>query len=266
MECRALKLLQGEAALKNVASLFAGLEDTLIQTALEGEMGSVWCCMDDPVPAAACCWTGDFIFPAGDAAAPEARALLCGLAEQLDGRFAIITPPDEAWNALVRQVFGDRAKAGERYAIRKEPDRFDRELLQSYIDRLPKGVTLTPIAGEIYDQVMAEGWSCDFCSSFLGKEDFARRGLGIAAIHGGELIGGASSYICYHGGIEIEVDTREDWRRRGIATACCARLILACMDRGLYASWDAANRESVALAEKLGYREKGPYPVWFVNE
>ncbi len=263
MERRALKRLRGEAALKSAASLFAGMEDTLIQTALEGKMGSVWCCNEPP--AAAFCQTGDFVFPAGDAATPEALELLQGLKQQLEGRFAILTPPNEAWSGLIRQVFADRAKAGERYAIHRQKV-FDRALLQSYVESLPDGVSLVPIAGEVYDLVMAQWWAMDFCSSFRDKEDFARRGLGVAAMHGGELIGGASSYICYHGGIELEVDTREDWRRRGIATACCARLILACMERGLTPSWDAANRESVALAEKLGYQERGAYPVWFVND
>ncbi len=265
MECRRLMLLQGEAALKSAASLFAGMEDTLIQTALEGEMGSVWCCQGDEGPCAACCQTGDFIFTAGDAAAPEARELLQGIAKRLDGRFAILTPPNEAWSGLIRQVFQGRVKAGERYAIHRQSS-FDGAVLQACMDRLPEDVTLAPIAGSVYDLVMAQGWSRDFCSSFSGREDFARRGLGFAAMHGGEVIGGASSYICYHGGIEIEVDTREDWRRRGIAAACCARLILACMEKGLTPSWDAANRESVALAQKLGYREKGAYPVWFVND
>jgi predicted GNAT family acetyltransferase len=61
------------------------------------------------------------------------------------------------------------------------------------------------------------------------------------------------------------VETHPDHRRRGIATACSAKLILECMERGLYPSWDAANRISVHLAEKLGYREKGAYRVWYLN-
>ena len=54
----------------------------------------------------------------------------------------------------------------------------------------------------------------------------------------------------------------EDLRRRGLALSCGARLILTCLDRGLYPSWDAANLESVALARRLGYRPAGPYDAW----
>ncbi len=49
----------------------------------------------------------------------------------------------------------------------------------------------------------------------------------------------------------IEIDTRDDHRRKGLAYACGARLILECLEKGLYPSWDAQNKWSVALAQKL---------------
>jgi len=69
----------------------------------------------------------------------------------------------------------------------------------------------------------------------------------------------------YNDGIEIQIDTREDHRRKGLAAACGAALILECLKRGIYPGWDAANMESVRLAEKLGYRLKGPYYTWAVK-
>ena len=77
---------------------------------------------------------------------------------------------------------------------------------------------------------------------------------------------GASSFSTYSGGIEIEVDTRQDHRRKGLATACAARLILACLDRGWYPSWDAQNVWSVGLAEKLGYRFSHTYTAFEITE
>ncbi len=68
----------------------------------------------------------------------------------------------------------------------------------------------------------------------------------------GELVAGASSYAFYKGGIEVEIDTKEEERRKGLALVCAAKLILECLERGLYPSWDAHNKESLALAEKLG--------------
>ena len=70
---------------------------------------------------------------------------------------------------------------------------------------------------------------------------------------------GASSYSRYREGIEIEIDTREDHRQKVLAYACGAKLILECLKRNLYPSWDAQNKISVAWAEKLGYHYSHAY-------
>ena len=78
----------------------------------------------------------------------------------------------------------------------------------------------------------------------------------------GEIVSGASSYSSYVRGIEIEIDTREDYRRRGLAYICGAKLVLECLGRGWYPSWDAQNQWSVALAEKLGYHFDHEYVTY----
>lgn len=78
----------------------------------------------------------------------------------------------------------------------------------------------------------------------------------------GVPVSGASSYSTYRSGIEVEIDTREDHRREGLATVCGAKLILECLKRNLYPSWDAHNAWSAALAEKLGYRFSHEYAAY----
>jgi hypothetical protein len=46
--------------------------------------------------------------------------------------------------------------------------------------------------------------------------------------------------------------------------ACSAQLILACLSRGLYPSWDAQNKASVILAERLGYHFDFEYVAYEV--
>ena len=84
----------------------------------------------------------------------------------------------------------------------------------------------------------------------------------VDALRDGEVLAGASSYSSYPGGIEIEIDTRKDQRRQGLARACGARLMLECLERGLFPSWDAANKTSAHLAETLGYRFREEYVVY----
>ena len=81
----------------------------------------------------------------------------------------------------------------------------------------------------------------------------------------GRIVAGASSRTRYKEGIEIEVDTIEDERRKGLATIVCAALILQCLEEGLYPSWDARNMNSVRLAEKLGYEFDHEYTAYEVS-
>lgn len=249
----------GAEALKSVAPLFANWDETLIWTALQGRMGMIW-----TYGSAALCACGDFVFlsPAQE----DAKELLQAVHSWLGNRFAILTVREENVHAAVPAVFAQAAREETRYAFWKDSSAFDRKLLEELTKKLPSEMMLRVFDSELYALAMQESWSRDFCSQFSSCEDFLQNGVAVGTLQDGRLIGGAGTYIAYEGGIEVEVDTHEDFRGQGIATACSARLILECMDRGLYPSWDAANLISVRLAQKLGYRLKGPYAVWHINE
>lgn len=250
------------ADLQKIAPLFEGWQETLIWSALEGGMGSIWTVC--PNPKAALCENADFLFLAGSAKEEETRKLLEAWKQERK-QFAILAPREPEAGALIEQVFGSNAQQNERYAFHKGGETFDVPKLERMAQTLPDGVEVCAIDNERYQQALQHSWSRDFVSQFQNAADFQQNGLGFLAVSNGELIGGASSYIRYSKGIELQVETRADWRRRGIASACCARLILECLKRKLYPSWDAANSVSAALAQKLGYRAAGTYPVWEIE-
>lgn len=161
-------------------------------------------------------------------------------------------------------MFGERQEKTKRYSVRKD-NVFDKEKLQRYVNELPKGYVLKQIDEELYSKALREEWSKDFCTAFADYKQFAENGVGVVAIFGEELVAGAYSYTFYRGGIEIEIDTKEPHRCKGLATACGAALILECLRRGKYPSWDAIDLQSVALAEKLGYSINKPYTTYFVT-
>lgn len=240
--------------MKDVARLFQGWHETSIWSCLQGHMGYAMTDEQNP-PASAQIVLGDFCFFAGK---PNEQ-----LAEKAGA--SIIIPRTEEWFPVIEQVWGDKAYRGTRYSIKKEPDVFDREKLSQYARSLPGQYELKLIDKAIYGQIMAETWSSDLCAQFSGAEDYEKRGIGVAVLREGIPVAGASSYSIYTEGIEIEIDTREDCRRKGLATACGAKLILECLDRGLYPSWDAHDLRSVALAEKLGYHKNQAYTVYFLK-
>ena len=237
----------------SAALLFAGWKETMIWTCLQGHMGTVVTDGRTP-PESALCAVGDFCFLAGK---PDPE-----LAHQADR--PILVPRTTDWEPVLRSVFGEKASPFPRYAM-DGPEAFDRERLAAYAAALPEGYALSPILPQHYPALMGDAWSKDLCGNFRDGDDFVRRGLGVIALQDGIPVAGASSYTICDGGVEIEIDTRPDQRRKGLALSCGARLILDCLDRGLAPSWDAHNLPSVSLAEKLGYRLRTPYQAYLLD-
>ncbi len=246
----AVKLFRPERAER----LFAGCTDTTLISCLQGVMGEVYGDREED-PESARAVLGDFSFFGGK----PAEELVFLLSEL---EFHILVPGSGAWGRLIESCLGERVKPVLRYAIKKEPEVFDRELLLKAVSSLPDGYELKPIDEKLYDQCLEEKWSRDFVGNYPDYDTYRRLGLGMAVVKDGELVAGTSSYSSYSGGIEIEVGTREAYRRRGLAYACSAGLILACLERGLYPGWDAQNLWSVGLAGKLGYHFDREYVVY----
>ena len=231
-----------------LAPFFAGSGRRLLLSYLQGHMGRAWV-DDDRHPSCAQIIVGDLTFLGGEPPSPE-NALL---ADYLPNDTQLI-PADDNWASWIKKTHPGRFHQVQRYALRKDPGCFDRALLEKLMKKLPSGLRICPIDAGLYHRCLAREFSRDFCSLFADEGDFLRRGLGFCALRNGEIVSGASSYAVFDRGIEIQVDTHPDYRRLGLATACSARLILACLDRGWYPDWDAHNTASLALAEKLGYR------------
>lgn len=240
-----------QADIRKIAPFFSGWEETLIWSCLQGYMGYV-IADDNENPSAAQLVIGDFCFFAGN---PD-KVLVAKAAAP------IMVPQNEKWSSLIESVWGDKAKKALRYATKKEPGVFDIKRLTGYANSLGKEYEIRLFDEGIYNYTIREEWSKDFCSQFADYSDFHKRGIGVSAIYEGRPVSGASSYTVYKGGIEIEIDTKPEFRQKGLATACGARLILECLRRGLYPSWDAHDLRSAALAEKLGYSIAFPYTVY----
>ena len=237
-----------------VAGLFEGWEETLIYSCLQKVMGKIYV-TDLESPKSAMAFVGCFAFYAGE---PNKE-----LVSNKPAGFIIMTPQNKAWEACIEECYPN-AKKVTRYAIKKDT-KFDKEYLKNLIKELPDGYELKEIDDKIYDMCLPDPVTRDFVSSFGSKEKYLELGRGMVILKSGRIVAGASSYTRYREGIEIEVDTVESERKKGLATVVCAALILRCLDEGLYPSWDAQNMNSVHLAEKLGYEFSHEYTAYEVS-
>jgi len=239
------------------APLFDGWQETLIWSCLQGVMGEIYA--DSPEnPRSAAAIIADFCFFAGE---PDDDLIRFKPGWHSKG-YMLMVPQTEAWSERIEICRAGQCSRITRYAIKKEPDVFDREKLRRMAENLPEGCRLRPVDEEIYRYARKTGWCSDWVGAYPDYGTYRRLGFGFVLEKDGEIVAGVSSYTRYREGVEIEIDTHRDHRRKGYAAICAARMILEALDRGLYPSWDAANLWSVGLAEKLGYHFDHEYPTY----
>lgn len=248
--------------INKIAPLFDGWDETMIWSCLQGCMGQAFSDDEEP-PQSAQTLVGDFCCFAG---VPNLE-LAKNIPSSFPSRRILMVPQNGEWEHLIEHTYRERAEKFTRYAFFKEPGAFDREKLKGYLAGLSPEYCIQAVDERLYNKILSEEWSKDLCSQFPHYKDFEDTGIGFAVLRkdNGELAGGASSYTVYKDGIEIEIDTKPEYRRKGLARACASRLILACLEKGLYPSWDAANKESAALAQQLGYIFEKEYTAYAVT-
>lgn len=246
---------------KKVEPLFAGWQETMILSCLQKVMGHLYTDNTEE-PSSVMALLGDFCFFAGE---PN-RELALYKPNWREEDFVIMVPQHEAWATLIEECYQGKSKKVTRYAIKKEPDIFDRVFLQNVVNTLPEDYELQMMDEQLFWQCKDIDWCRDWVAQYEDYEQYRNHGLGAIILRNGEPVSGASSYSGYQGGIEIEIDTKEEYRRKGLAFVCGAKLILACLERGWYPSWDAQNKWSVALAEKLGYHFDHEYVAYEIYE
>lgn len=237
-----------------VAGLFKDWQETLIWSCMQKVMGEIYVDQLEN-PKSALAQVGDLSFFAGEVN----KALISYRPESYKRDFLIIVPQNEMWAKAIEEAYGDTAKKVVRYAIKKEKDVFDTNKLQALVAGLKEGYEIKAIDEELYHQALKNDWSKSFVENYADYETYKKMGFGFVILKGKEMVSGASAYTRYLEGVEIEIDTHEDYRRQGLASICAAKMILESLNRNLYPSWDAQNKWSVMLAEKLGYHYDHDY-------
>ncbi|MBR6917738.1 MAG: GNAT family N-acetyltransferase [Clostridia bacterium] len=196
------------------------------------------------------------------------RELASYYPETYKTHFALMSAKGDSpeWYSLIEEVYGDKATRITRYATEIDSiDLFDKEYLSSVAADLPDGYETVPIDEKLYYACQVDPDFSDFVAQYPTYEDFKEHGIGFICLYNGEPASGISSFADYEGTIELELATKPAHRRRGLAAAVSARIVLECISRGLYPSWDAANISSLNLAYKFGYHLDHEYTAYEIE-
>ena len=223
-----------------------------VAAVIEGGMGRVLAdSQEEPHVALAVL---DFHFLAGDARHEDAL-LLFKLLQPGD----VVIAPTPAWQHRVAATYPSELVVYHREAFRVA--QFDGDKLRQFCQALPSEFVLRRVHLEEVAQ-FATNLDPALIYNFRSHEEFITRGVGMGILHQGTFVSGASSAAIGGGKLEIEVQTHRQFRRRGLARAVAAALILYCLEHQLEPCWDAANEASSALARQLGFHSTGKYEAY----
>lgn len=244
---------------KQLIPMFKNMNDTIILSCLQGHMGTAW--VDDLInPTVAQILVGVFVFYAGDPHANATEELLLNLPEDI-----IVIVNTGEWKNRIETFHNGSIKKFQRYSFKKNAEHLDPNHMQSFLSTLPEEYELKKIDSSLAYDPSLQALSEDFTSQYASIDDYIDKGVGFCILNNGQIVCAASSYSVYDDGIEIEIDTSPEHRRKGLATVAASALILDCLHRGKYPSWDAANLKSVTLAEKLGYVLEEEYDAYYIH-
>jgi GNAT superfamily N-acetyltransferase len=217
----------------------------VIDAVLEGQFGTAFADTEDEPQLAQLTLRKAFQVFGGDSQHPLAREVL----QNLPMSFVLLD--SDAWRELLFQIHGERVKRQPRTAFSSAALDIDR--LRSFVQRIPTGFQVQRVSVDMAQRMAEELETRATLHAFQSAEDFVERGIGFAAHSDRRIVCAATSVIICSRGIEIQIVTHPDFRRRGLATATSAALISYCLEHNLEPEWDAENLASVKLAEKLGY-------------
>lgn len=236
-------------------------DDIMLLWFLEGNPSCAAWVDDIEQPEEAIIIAADFCYLLGEIKHPdETKQIL-----ETYAHHKIINSCETQWVTYLKENLSEKLHFSKRYSIKHEPDVFDKNNLKQLIENVIPEYEIKSIDEDIYKDVLNIDWAADGCCFYRSYKDFKENGLGYVAYKEGQLICIASSYNTYKSTISVTIGTLDEYRRKGLAGACAASLILECLKRGIYPEWEAANMNSVALAEKLGYHFDKEYDIFVIK-
>lgn len=166
------------------------------------------------------------------------------------------------WNDIIESTYNEFEKS-KRYSLKKEGNIFNKQQLKEFSEILNSKYEIKEIDEEIYKLIKADD---EDPKQMKITDDYMNKGIGVCCFRDNEIVGICSSNIIYKDGIEINIRVKEGYKHKGIGTAMASKLILMCLEKGIYPSWDAANLTSLELAKKLGYNYDSEYTIYKINE
>ncbi len=164
----------------------------------------------------------------------------------------------EPWADLVKEVYGHKVNSKMRYYFPYKA--LNEEILYNISLDIPKGYKIQKMNMDMVDRLEELG-EVYYKYHYTDLQDFINRGCCFCITKGDEICAAVGAFLRADDKIQVQVNTKEVYRRQGFATIVSAYMLRYCIEHDIEVVWDSANIISRELAKKLGYEECIPYEV-----
>ena len=243
--------IKNQTDLKKIKPLFKDIRFFMGNSVLDGVMGKAF--VDNiKEPTIAFLVVRKYCFISGNIDDKKLKNII----DKNFKNFTLI--PSDMIASKIESIYSNNIQKSQRYSIKKEVS-FDMENLYRMSNSLQKDFKLVQIDETLADTIKK--------LKFINITDnYKKYGIGFCCMHNNDIIGVASSNIFYKDGIEVNIKVKEEYHRKGIATAMASKLIIECLNQNKKISWDASNTNSVGLAKKLGFEYDSKYNIYNFKE
>lgn len=242
-----LQKIKNDGDLDKIKSLFNDIRFFMGKSVLDGLMGEAY--VDNIInPQIAFLIVRRYCFISGNIDNLKLKELI-----DKNLKKYILIPSDNICKSIDKLYKNEIYKL-ERYSIKKDV-KFNILNLRQYVQNISKKFTIKRVDDNLEKRIRDENF-------ITITDDYKKHGIGFCCLDNDTIIGVASSNIFYKDGIEVNIKVKEEYRRNGIATALASKLIITCLEENKKVSWDAANMNSVGLAQKLGFQYDSTYNIY----
>ncbi|MBS4175009.1 GNAT family N-acetyltransferase [Bacillus sp. FJAT-49736] len=172
--------------------------------------------------------------------------------------------PHNEWAPVLPSIFKKtNLQQGERVPFTFHKDQFHKLSLRK---TAPSGYSLRKIDLSVIQKDLSNIIKNEILKFWDSLQSFLDNGIGYCVLNNNEVIGTCISVFVSENEYEIGINTYQtEHRGKGLATLMAASFIQDCIAIGGNPHWttESFRRDSIAIAEKLGFEKLEHYPVYF---
>lgn len=170
----------------------------------------------------------------------------------------------EGWEDAIRLIFESPSLT----KLERSFYTFDQVKLSNWREWLPNGGYVRSIDQRLWANPRLKNLQAvteEIESGWHSLRSFLEKGFGFCLLLADEIVCWCTAEYVSEKKCGIGIETVEAYRQRGLATLTACAFVEYCVSKQITPHWDAwtANLPSIAVAEKVGFRRRLDYTVYF---